>query len=228
MQDTDILQPAAPAFTWDAIDTILLDMDGTLLDSYFDDYFWEEYVPLVFAEKNALSTEEAKEALLPKYKKVEKTLQWSDLDYWSEQLDLDIPSLKLRIGHLIQVHPHVIDFLRFITRAGKMVYLVTNAHAKTLDIKLAKTAIAPFFTRIVNSQEVGKAKEEPLFWSRLQDELGFHPKRTLLVDDNLNVLRAANRHGLGHLRAVARPSSRLPIRHCTEFASIVTFNELME
>ena len=30
---------------WNKIDTILLDMDGTLLDLYFDNYFWREHVP---------------------------------------------------------------------------------------------------------------------------------------------------------------------------------------
>jgi FMN phosphatase YigB (HAD superfamily) len=40
---------------WDLIDTILLDMDGTLLDKHFDDYFWEHYVPEIFAGKNDLT-----------------------------------------------------------------------------------------------------------------------------------------------------------------------------
>ena len=31
---------------WTRIDTILLDMDGTLLDLGFDNFFWREHVPL--------------------------------------------------------------------------------------------------------------------------------------------------------------------------------------
>ncbi len=30
---------------------VLLDMDGTLLDKYFDDYFWEHLLPEKYAEK---------------------------------------------------------------------------------------------------------------------------------------------------------------------------------
>ena len=103
-----------PDFSWDEIDTILLDMDGTLLDKYFDDHFWEEYVPKVFARTHNLTPAEARKQLLARYKQVESTLQWCDLDYWSDQLGLDIPELKCKTDHLIQVHPYVIDFLEFL------------------------------------------------------------------------------------------------------------------
>ena len=96
---------------WNSIDTVLLDMDGTLLDKHFDDYFWEYYVLEIFAEKNDLTSLEARKELLTRYKNIEGTLAWTDLDYWSEKLGLDIPALKLKINHLIQVHPYVIDFL---------------------------------------------------------------------------------------------------------------------
>lgn len=220
--------PIRPAISWETIDCVLLDMDGTLLDSYFDDFFWEEYVPRVFAETNNLTPQEARKALLARYRRVEKTLQWSDLDYWSEQLGLDIPELKCKIDHLIQVHPYVIDFLEFLRDSSKKVYLVTNAHSKTLTIKLGKTAIGPYFHRIIPAEEVGEAKEQPVFWQKLEHILGFDRKTTLLVDDNANVLTAARNYGLSNLIYVAKPSSRQPVRYSPEFASIVYFRELLE
>ena len=35
---------------WDDIDTVLLDMDGTLLDLHFDNFFWMHYMPRRYAE----------------------------------------------------------------------------------------------------------------------------------------------------------------------------------
>ena len=98
---------------------VLLDMDGTLLDKYFDDYFWEHLVPERYAEKHSISFGRAKEELLTKYKVHEGTLNWTDIDFWSTELGLDIPALKEQIKHLIDVHPHVIEFLAALTEAQK-------------------------------------------------------------------------------------------------------------
>jgi putative hydrolase of the HAD superfamily len=216
-----------PSFHWSEIDTVLLDLDGTLLDKYFDDYFWEEYVPKVFAQTNGLSPSEAQKALLKRYQRVESTLQWTDLDYWSEQLQLDIPELKCRIDHLVQVHPYVVDFLKFTHLNGKQVHLVTNAHSKTLKIKLGKTTLGPWFSSIICSEEIGEAKEHPEFWKRLELMLDFNKERTLFADDTEKVLRAARNYGIRHLIHVARPSSQLPIQFSSDFPSISYFKELI-
>ncbi len=216
-----------PTFSWSEVDTVLLDMDGTLLDKYFDDHFWEEYVPKIFAETNNLTEQEARKKLLQKYQSVENTLQWTDLDYWSEQLGLDIPELKCKVDHLIQVHPYVTDFLEYIRSINKTVHLVTNAHSKTLDIKLRKTALGPYFDRIVCAEEIGYAKEQVEFWSKLETVLQFEKSRTLLADDTAKVLHSARQYQMGFLLFVARPSSRIPVKYSPDFPSIVTFNELI-
>jgi putative hydrolase of the HAD superfamily len=212
---------------WQTVDTVLLDMDGTLLDKYFDDFFWEYYVPEVYAEKNGLTVEEARKELLARYKKIEGTLEWTDLDFWSKELDLDIPAMKMRIEHLINIHPYVIDFLKFCRRTGKRLYLVTNAHSKTLAIKLRKTAIGEYFDRIICAAEVGMAKEDPSFWKELEEMLGFDRKKTMLADDTEKVLVSAQQYGMGVLIYVARPSSREPVRFSDQFPSIVYFKELI-
>lgn len=216
-----------PTFTWQEIDTILLDMDGTLLDKYFDDHFWEEYVPQVFADKNNCTLTKARNTLLAKYKSVESTLQWTDLDYWSEQLNLDIPKLKCDIGHLIQIHPHVIDFLRFISTLNKKVYLVTNAHSKTLKIKMNKVNLEHHFHRLICSDEVGEAKEQPIFWEKLQQIVQFDPKTTLFADDTTRVLDSAHTYGLNHLLFIAKPSSKLPVRYSEKYPAVAFFDELL-
>jgi len=216
-----------PAFSWDMIDTVLLDMDGTLLDKHFDDYFWEQYVPEHYSLKHNLSIEEAKEELHERYRQVENTLDWTDINYWSRQLGLDIPELKIRINHLIDVHPYVPDFLYFCRDNGKKVYLVTNAHPKTLAIKLEKTAIGHLFDRIVCAEEVGLAKEDVRFWEGLQKMLGFVKSRTMLADDTEKVLLSAEHYGMGQLIFVARSSSRKPVQYSPKYPSIEYFKELI-
>ena len=216
-----------PDFRWSAIDTVLLDMDGTLLDKYFDDYFWEEFVPLMYARKNGISTEAATDKLMNGYRLVEDTLSWTDLDFWSDRLDLDIPALKREVSHLIQVHPFVIDFLDYIAGQVKQVCLVTAAHNKTLAIKMKKVDLRPYFHNIICAEEIGIAKETPEFWHKLEGLLRFDKSRTLLADDTSKVLHAARQHGISQIIHVARPSSRNPIRYSEAFPSIAFFNELM-
>ena len=95
---------------WQAIDTVLLDMDGTLLDLHFDNHFWLEYVPRQFALAQDLSVDEAKQDLYARYRSRAGTLEWYCVDHWSRELGLDIALLKEEVDHLIAVHPHVIDF----------------------------------------------------------------------------------------------------------------------
>jgi putative hydrolase of the HAD superfamily len=216
-----------PDFPWDAIDTVMLDMDGTLLDKHFDDYFWEVYVPEHYSLLHDISVEEAREQLITRYQAVENTLDWTDLEYWSHELGLDIPELKMRVNHLIGVHPYVVEFLEFCLAVGKKLYLITNAHSRTLSIKLEKTSIGPWFDRVICAQEVGLAKEDPEFWRRLEGILGYDPKRTLLADDTEKVLSSADEYGLGYLIYVARSSSRQPVRYSDKYPSIDYFKELI-
>ena len=37
------------------IDTVLLDMDGTLLDLHYDNHFWLEHLPQRYAELHGIS-----------------------------------------------------------------------------------------------------------------------------------------------------------------------------
>jgi putative hydrolase of the HAD superfamily len=121
----------AQKIDWNNIDTVLLDMDGTLLDLNFDLHFWMEYMPLVFAKKHNLTHDEAKNKLFPILRAEEGELHWYCLDYWQEKLQLDIVALKEDVAHLIQIHPFVLEFLAQARAHKKHIYLVTNAHRKS-------------------------------------------------------------------------------------------------
>lgn len=217
----------SPYFSWQDIDAIFLDMDGTLLDKYYDDFFWEQYVPKVYAEQNTLDPGQARRQLLTIYRSVENTLLWTDLDYWSDRLDLDIAALKKEVSHLVSIHPYVVDFFMYMHRIGKKLYLITNAHPKALQVKMDKVKIENWFERLICSQDVGAAKEQPEFWDRLQNHLPYDKNRILFADDTEKVLHSAAEYGIRHLVHIAKPSSRLNPRHSLHFPSIVSFAELM-
>ncbi len=212
---------------WNEIDTVFLDMDGTLLDLHFDNHFWREHVPMRYAQSNGIGLGEAKAELMDRYRDVEGTLEWYCVDHWSRELRLDIALLKEEVEHLIQVHPHVTDFLEAVRAAGKRRVLVTNAHQKALDLKLKRTRLGGFFDRVVCAHDLGLPKEEPAFWDRLQSILPHDRNRTLFVDDSLAVLHSARRSGFRWLLAVLKPDTRAPSREVDEFPAIRDFSEIL-
>ncbi|MGR9114398.1 MAG: GMP/IMP nucleotidase [Gammaproteobacteria bacterium] len=212
---------------WNKIDTVLLDMDGTLLDLNFDNHFWQEFVPLKFSEKTGISIETAKRQLEPRFKSMEGKLEWYCLDYWSEVLDLDIAGLKAEISGLIAVLPHVTEFLEKVRLSSRKLILVTNAHRDSLGLKMDKTCLNSFFDAIISSHDFGLAKEQSGFWPLLQDRHPFDKQSTLLVDDSLAVLHSAQQYGIGYLISVSKPDSTRPKKQIAEFPAIEDFRELM-
>ena len=212
---------------WNHISTVFLDMDGTLLDLRFDNHFWLEHVPLRYSEKYGYSVRDSKQELYERYRSMEGTLQWYCVDYWSEELGLDIAALKEELVHLISVHPHVVNFLGATRKMGKRLVLLTNAHVKSVDVKLAKTGLEQYFNRIIISHALGRPKESASFWPLLKAYEPHDPDSTLLVDDNIDVLRAAARSGIAHLLAVKRPDTGRTDIDSGEFDAIESFAKLL-
>ena len=213
---------------WQDIETVFLDMDGTLLDLHFDNHFWLEHVPLRYAEKHGMTVDGAKQALFPRFRALEGTIDWYCVDYWSRELGLDISALKRELEHLIQVHPQVAEFLETLRRSGRRIALLTNAHHKVIDLKMASTGLAQHFDHLICAHAFRVPKEDPQFWPRLAARDHFDPAATLFVDDSLPVLRAAHDYGIRHLRAVRLPDSKAPPKQTDEFIAIESFSELIE
>ena len=212
---------------WSEIDTVFLDMDGTLLDLNFDNHFWQQHVPKRYAEKQGITVEQARQDLFPRFRQEEGTMNWYCIDFWSRELGLDIALLKQEVDHLIAVHPHVTDFLDALRQAGKQVLLVTNAHMKSLELKMQKTQLAGHFDQLVCAHDYGVPKENSDFWGRLSLKINYDAARTLLVDDSLAVLRSARGYGIAYLLAILQPDTQGPVKDVEEFMAIHHFIEIM-
>ena len=212
---------------WLKIETVLLDMDGTLLDLHFDNYFWHEYLPKSWAERQGMSIDDAKAELIPMFKKEEGSLQWYCLDYWSDRLGIDIIELKQAIKHKITTRHDTLEFLEFLTQKKKAIIMVTNAHPDLIQMKFVETEIEVYFHNIVSSHTLGTAKEESVFWHKLNDEIHYEKHNTVLIDDNLNVLNSAREYGIENLISIKQPDSQKPARVINDFQAVDLFEELM-
>jgi len=192
---------------WQAIDTVLLDMDGTLLDLHYDNQFWLHHLPGVFGAREGLSIEEARAAILDMTSARQGTLEFYCLDHWSEVLQLDVAKLNTELAHLVQWRPNAERFLKMLQIRGTRTVLVTNSHQDGIDFKISKTGLTLHLDRVICAHDTGYAKEQQGFWRELHELESFDPARTLLVDDNIRVLDAAAEWGVRYLLAVAQPDS---------------------
>ncbi|MBM1196278.1 GMP/IMP nucleotidase [Pseudomonas weihenstephanensis] len=216
------------ALPWRDIDTVLLDMDGTLLDLHYDNHFWLEHLPNRYAELHGISRAMAELELTPLFERNAGQLQWYCLDFWSTELRIPVRELKLETADLIALRPDADTFLAAIKQAGKRVILITNAHRDSLSLKMERIELAPYFERLISSHDYGYPKESPQFWDALQADIGFEPGRSLFIDDTLPILRSARDFGVGHLLAVKQPDSKKSPKDTEEFAALEDYRELLE
>jgi putative hydrolase of the HAD superfamily len=202
-------------------------MDGTLLDLYFDNHFWLHHLPVAYASAQNMSLLDAKQQLVARFAAEQGTLNWYCLDFWAQELNLDIPTLKKEIAHLIRPRPGALDFLQALNDCRKEAWLITNAHRKSLSIKLAHTPLSSLCNRIISSHDYRFPKESPDFWKTLQSQAPFNPTRTLFIDDSESVLHAAQHYGIAHLLTIAQPDSQLPHRDNLHFTALHHFAEIM-
>jgi 5'-nucleotidase len=219
--------PALTAAQWLQIDTVLLDMDGTVLDLAYDNHFWRTHVPTAWALRRSVSLEQAREELAPLFKACEGTLNWYCIDYWSRQLELDIAALKRKHHERIGWLPGAADFLRRVRALGKRLVLITNSHPTVLSIKHERTQVIDYFDAGISSHTFGAPKEDPVFWRELSRVEHYDPARSLFADDSLPVLRAARLAGIARIFAVHRPDSSASPRSQQEFDSVDAVADLL-
>jgi putative hydrolase of the HAD superfamily len=205
---------------WDQIDDVLLDMDGTLLDRHFDNFFFEEELPRRYAAMHRLSFETSRERLMAMYRSVEGELAWTDLEYWSGRVGIDVVAMHQELQHMIGFLPGAEEFLKTVRARGKRIIVLTNAHHTGVAVKSGKTGLDRYVDRIVDAFEVGYLKMRPEYWPACRKLVGFDPGRSLYVDDDESCLTAAKQYGIAQVIHSAKSSSQLPAVNSANFMSI--------
>lgn len=194
--------------TWQQVDTLLLDMDGTLLDLAFDSYFWQQLVPETLSAQRQISLPEAQQLVTREYHDVQQTLHWYCLDYWSERLQLDIYAMMDEQGPKATLRADTLPFLKALKAQGKRCILLTNAHPYNLAVKLKYTGLAPHLDLLLSTHTFGYPKEDQRLWQAVVEHTGLDASRTLFIDDSEAILDAAKTFGIRYCLGVMNPDSR--------------------
>jgi len=220
------LKQAIP-IDWQVIDTVFLDMDGTLLDLHFDNHFWLEHLPKRYAEKHQIPYEEASSFLMSHSDATQGSLNWYCLDHWTEELNMDIVALKHEVANKIAIRSNVIEFLIHLKKLDKHIVLLTNAHINSVNLKFSYVDIEKYFDDVITSHEIGLAKEEEGFWEALKKHKDFDKMKSLFIDDNFDVLDNARKFDIKHLLTISKPDSQKPIKEIRSYAAIDDYEQLI-
>lgn len=212
---------------WEVIDTVLLDMDGTLLDLHYDNTLWNRLLPERYGALHDMPLEAARAYLFDHMHRYDGTLAFYCLDHWARFTGLDIVALHEELTELIRYRPNAEHFLAWLQSRGKRTLLVTNAHRDSLRVKDLHANVIARLDADVSCHDYGTPKETPGFWSRLIAAHPFDPERTLLIDDNDRVLGAAAEFGIRHLLMVRQPDSGRPERNDLGYPGFNDFRELL-
>ena len=212
---------------WSQIDTVLLDLDGTLLDLAFDNHFWLEVVPGKFAVAYGISPSEARAQLIGRFRACEGTLNWYCVEHWSRELGLDIVTLKRAVADRIAWLPGAVDFLRRLRVQGKRLVLLTNSHREVLRIKDECTGVTCFMDAVISSHDFGAPKEDARFWQQVRNVEAYDARRTAFIDDSPPVLDAARRSGLTWVYGIRRPDTRGPQREHGAHPAVDSVSDLI-
>lgn len=214
------------ALDWREIDTVLLDMDGTLLDLYFESFFWLEHLPVRYSQIHCWDLAKSKAYLFKELNKNKGTIQWYCVNRWSDKLQVDIPALREEVSDNVGYRPFAEQFLQHLQKAPQRVILVTNDHRLGVKMKIKRTALDQYLDAIVSSHDFDVAKEEQEFWHQMQGVESFDPSRTLFVDDTVAVLQSAQQYGIGHLRYISQPDSQNIRQVDCQFTAIDCFSHV--
>ena len=212
---------------WQAIDTVILDLDGTLIDLYFDHRFWKNVVPQAYAQKFNLSLEQSRELIHHRYQQVEFSMQWYCIDFWEESLNLPLRELMQQQREYIKVRSDVYPFLQAARERRKKLILLTDSHPFSLEEKLKHCDLAPHFDLLLSSHQFNAPKVEQSLWQRLQQFTPFDPSRTLFIDDTEPVLDSAKKFGIAYTIGVENPDSTLADKSFERHFSVKNYRTLL-
>ena len=191
-------------------DTLLFDLDGTLLD-------FRQTETLSLAELFAAHGIPFTASLHRDYMKINDALwaQYERREITMEQvLSTRFAKIMLQLGQQVDGAAWERDYRARMGRNARAMegaqqvcaqlcqthrlYVVTNGVRRTQIERLERTGLLHFFKEIFDSQSIGAQKPYPEFFSRVADAIeGFCKERTLLIGDSLTAdIRGGNDAGI--------------------------------
>ncbi len=203
------------------VKTVSFDVEGTLIDHRFSSLIWERGIPELYARKEGIGFERAKEHVQREYSKIgEEKVEWYDIGYWFKRFGLgdDWRRLLSTYEHEITVYPEVPGVLERLSRKYTLI-ITSNSTREFISLEIKK--IARYFTHVFSAtSDFRQVKKNTDFYSKVCETLGVMPREMIHVGDHQNFDFTVPRN-LGiqafYLDRRGRETGKFVVRNLTEF-----------
>ena len=178
---------------------ILSDLDGVILDLNYDIKFWKEWLPAELAIKSGEPIAAMRENLVSLMKEQEAGLNWYDLNFWDELLDVDCLEIIKAQEERCSFLPGALESLKEISSLPNPKYILTNGDPRLFHFKSESAQFLDFFDASLCSMQMGYAKEQKEFWSLASNYLRVDLQNSIFIDDNFKVVTSAVNAGVGQV-----------------------------
>lgn len=183
-------------------EAVLLDLDGTLLDTIADLSHATNAMrndlglPPLSLDTVASYVGKGSRNLVIRALSDNSAQTLPDENQTDEALALYLDHYRTLNGQHTQIFPGVMEGLRAFRKAGMKMAIVTNKPEEFTHILLIKMGLAHFFDAVVCGDTCARKKPDPMPFLHACEQLGVAPTDALAIGDSINDAQAARAAGI--------------------------------
>ena len=199
---------------------ILSDLDGVILDLAYDKKFWELWLPEQVTRQTNKSIEEAKAEIMTEIDIQRGTLNFYDLNYWDDLLNVDCMQIFQEKEERCSYLAGSYEALQRLSTLKNPNYILTNGDPRIQEYKAETQNFLEFFDSIFYSMHAGYPKESKEFWALARHNLNLEFEDAIFIDDDLKVVTAAAKAGIKQVAWITPGKNRILQNRVETFASL--------
>ncbi len=164
---------------------VSFDVVGTLLDSSFEDHVWNTMIPQLYARKQAMNFEEAKEFILREYNNVgNRDIRWYLPSYWFKHFNLDEDPIEVFKSHInkVKFYPETESVVKKLSQKYDLIIL-SGTTREIIEIMIEK--VRHYFKHIFSAiSDRNEIKKTPQMFEMICKILDTEPNKIAHVGDN--------------------------------------------
>jgi putative hydrolase of the HAD superfamily len=169
------------------IELVSFDADGTIVDNGYVNSFWFQELPELYARKNGVEFDEARNTLISYYDEIgDEDIRWYEPKYWFERFDLEESPRevieRIQVPENVRLYEDALDVTK---KLGENYKLIVTSNAPRIFLDYALERVQGRFAKIYSCvSDFGEVKKDAGVYRKVLKEMGVAPERAIHVGDH--------------------------------------------